>query len=222
MAKCDEADSGCIVTDQVDRIILDLSSSHAYAYLTSLVIPRPIAWVSSRGAVGIDNLAPHSFFTVVSDAPPMIAFTSMGRKDTLRNVLETGEFVVCGTPVALRERVNTTGTRYPAEMSEFDEAGLKREPSLMVAPPRVAASPYALECRLVATYAPGSGTLIVGEVVCMAVSPDVMVDGRIDADRFDPISRLGGNLWAGLGEKYSIRRRPWPPPDEQANQQKVP
>ena len=85
----------------------------------------------------------------------------------------------------------------------------------MVAPPRVAAAPYALECRLVSTYAPGSGTIVVGEVVCMAVSPDLMVDGHIDAGRFDPVSRLGGNLWAGLGEMFSIRCLSWPPADEQ-------
>lgn len=207
----------------VERVILDLEqSSHVYRHLTSLVIPRPIAWVSSRSAEGVDNLAPHSFFTVLSDDPPMVAFTSMGHKDTLRNVVETGEFVVCGTPMVLRKQVNISGTAYPPEISEFDAAGLEREPSLMVAPPRVAASPYALECRLVGTYAPGSGTLVVGEIVCMAVSPDVLVDGRIDAERFDPVSRLGGNLWAGLGEKFSIRRLPWPPPDASAEQPKAP
>lgn len=205
------------MSDQAERVVLDLGDpGRAYRNLTSLVIPRPIAWVSSRSADGIDNLAPHSFFTVVSDDPPMVAFTSMSTKDTLRNIVATGEFVVCGAPVALREQVNTTGTAFPPDLSEFDEAGLEREPSLVVAPPRVAAAPYALECRLVGTYAPGSGTLVVGEVVCMAVSPDVLVDGRVDAQRFDPVSRLGGNLWAGLGELFSIRRQPWPPADQKA------
>lgn len=202
----------------IERVLLDLEPpGQAYRHLTSLVIPRPIAWVSSRSAAGIDNLAPHSFFTVVSDDPPMVAFTSMGHKDTLRNVIETGEFVVCGTPVCLREQVNVTATSFPSTTSEFDEARIEREPSVKVAPPRVAASPYALECRLVGTYQPGRGTLIVGEVVCMAVSPDILVDGRVGADRFDPVSRLGGNLWAALGETFSIRRLPWPPPDAPAD-----
>ncbi len=116
-----------MVTPRAERVILDLEpSKHAYRNLTSLVIPRPIAWVSSRSVEGIDNLAPHSFFTVVSDTPPIIAFTSMGEKDTLRNIVATGEFVVCGTPVPLREQVNITGTTYPHSMSEFDEAGLER------------------------------------------------------------------------------------------------
>jgi flavin reductase (DIM6/NTAB) family NADH-FMN oxidoreductase RutF len=203
------------MTEHEERVLLDLGEAGlAYRNLTSLVIPRPIAWVSSRSADGVDNLAPHSFFTVVSDDPPMVAFTSMSEKDTLRNVVATGEFVVCGTPVALRDQVNITGTAYPSDVSEFDEAGLEREASLMVAPPRVAAAPYALECRLVGTYAPGSGTLVVGEVVCMAVSPAVLVDGRVDAQIFDPVSRLGGSLWAGLGELFSIRRLPWPPAEQ--------
>lgn len=197
------------------RVILDLHpTSAAYRNLTALVIPRPIAWVSTRSPDGVDNLAPHSFFTVAGDDPPMVVFTSMGEKDTLRNIRDTGEFVVCGATVQLREQVNATGTPFPPGMSEFDEAGVEREPSDTVAPPRVAAAPYALECRLVALHPSGRSTLVVGEVLCMAVRESILVDGRISSRLVDPVSRLGGHEWAALGERYSIRRIPWPPPGD--------
>lgn len=201
--------------DTGQRVTLDLEPrSEAYRSLTALVIPRPIAWVSTRSADGVDNLAPHSFFTVAGDDPPMVLFTSMGEKDTLRNVRETGEFVVCGVTTALREQVNATGTPFPHKMSEFDEVGVEREPSLTVAPPRVAASPYALECRLVAIHPSGRSAIVIGEVLCMAVTASMVVDGRISSLMLDPVSRLGGHEWAALGERYSIRRVPWTPPDD--------
>jgi len=107
-----------------------------YPWLTSVVVPRPIAWVSSRSVDGVDNLAPHSFFTVAGIDPPVVQFTSVGVKDSLRNVLATGEFVVCLTPEPLVEQVNLTGTDFPADVSEYDAvAGLTREPSSKVAPP---------------------------------------------------------------------------------------
>src|SRR5688572_27937590 len=123
----------------------------AYALLNSVVVPRPIAWVSTRSADGVDNLAPHSFFTISSVQPPVVQFTSVGTKDSLRNVLATGEFTVCFCPEPLLDQVNVTATDYPPGTSEFDAAGVTREDSKLVAPPRVAESPVALECRLVGT-----------------------------------------------------------------------
>ena len=119
-----------------------------YRLLNSVVVPRPIAWVSSLSADGVGNLAPHSFFTVSCVDPPMVQFTSVGVKDTLRNVRETGEFVVCLATEDLFEQVNATGTDFPAGTSEFAAIGLTAEPSARVAAPRVAESPVALECRL--------------------------------------------------------------------------
>ena len=135
---------------------------HFYRFLTSVVVPRPIAWVSTRSAAGVDNLAPHSFFTVACVRPPIVAFTSVGRKDSLRNVEETGEFVVNLCPERLFAQVNATGTDFPKDVSEFDAVGLTREAALRVAPPRVAESPVALECVLHSCVPLGDSTLILG------------------------------------------------------------
>src|SRR5215813_9696376 len=140
-----------------------------YRVLNSVVVPRPIAWVSSTSAAGVDNLAPHSFFTVASVTPPIVQFTSVGAKDTLRNVRETGEFVVNFTPEPLFEQINETATDYPPEIGEFDAAGVEREPSLRVRPPRVTGSPVALECRLHEVVPVGDCFLILGQVVHIAI-----------------------------------------------------
>jgi flavin reductase (DIM6/NTAB) family NADH-FMN oxidoreductase RutF len=186
-----------------------------YSLLTSVVVPRPIAWVSTRSADGIDNLAPHSFFTVSSCDPPVVQFTSIGRKDSLRNVEATGEFVISLAPAPLKTAVNATGTDFPSDISEFDAVGLDREPSLRVAPPRVAASPVALECRLQNTVSFGRDTVVMGRVVHAAVSESVLRDGRPAIDLLQPISRLGGVEWGHLGEVEEINRIPyqdWPRP----------
>jgi len=130
-----------------------------YFFLNSVVVPRPIAWVSSRSPSGVDNLAPHSFFTVSSVDPPIVQFTSIGRKDSLKNIERTGEFVVCLAPAAMIEQINASATDFPPEISEFDAVGVEREPSLTVAPPRVAASPVALECVLHSTVSFGVSTV---------------------------------------------------------------
>ena len=184
-----------------------------YKLLNSVIVPRPIAWVSTLSGEGGDNLAPHSFFSVACVSPPIVQFTSVGRKDTLRNVEATGEFVVCFTPEALFEEVNATGTDFPPTASEFDAVGLEREPSLRVTPPRVAASPVALECTLHATLSFGNSTVVFGRVVHAAVSDDVMVDGRPEVRRLQPLSRMGANEWGTHGEIRDITRIPhaeWP------------
>jgi flavin reductase (DIM6/NTAB) family NADH-FMN oxidoreductase RutF len=188
----------------------------AYRLLTASVVPRPIAWVSSRSSSGVDNLAPHSFFTVVSTDPPMLAFTSVGRKDTLRNIEATGEFVVNLAVEALLDLVNATGTGYPPELGEFDEVGVRREPSLTVAPPRVAESPVALECRLHEVRATGNCFVVVGEVLHVAVA-DGVFDGsvpgspHVDVRALRPLARLGRDEWGLLGEVREVRRIPYDP-----------
>lgn len=184
-----------------------------YPWLNSVVLPRPIAWVSTRSADGVDNLAPHSFFTIAGIDPPVLSFTSVGTKDSLRNALATGEFVVCLCPEGLVEEVNLTGTDFPADTSEFDAVGLEREPSAKVAPPRVAASPVALECRLVDTKAFGDCTVVFGEVVHLAVSTEVLRDGRPASDLLAPLARLGADEWSVLGTVSERKRVPfsqWP------------
>ena len=180
-----------------------------YPLLNSVVVPRPIAWVSSRSAAGVDNLAPHSFFTIAGVNPGVVQFTSVGAKDSLRNVLETGEFVVCVCTEPLMEKVNLTGTNYPPEISEFDAVGLTREPSLKVAPFRVAESPVAIECRLAATQVFGECTVVFGEVVHVAVDEAVLRDDRPAIDLLRPVARLGADEWSTIGEVSSRRRVPY-------------
>lgn len=180
-----------------------------YPLLNSVVVPRPIAWVSTRSSAGVDNLAPHSFFTIAGVEPAVVSFTSVGEKDSLRNVLDTGEFVVCLSPEPLLEQVNATATDYPPEVSEFDVVGLEREPSAKVAPPRVAASPVALECVLAGTQQFGSCTVVFGRVVHIAVDEEVLRDDRPAVDLLAPLARLGADEWSTIGAVSSHRRVPF-------------
>jgi flavin reductase (DIM6/NTAB) family NADH-FMN oxidoreductase RutF len=185
-----------------------------YRLLTSVVLPRPIAWVSTVCPDGGDNLAPHSFFTVACVQPPVVQFTSVGRKDSLRNIEAAGEFVINLAPEHLFEQVNATGTDFPHGESEFDAVGLTREPGLRVAVPRVAESPVALECALHATTSFGDSTVVFGRVVHAAVHPGVLDDEEHPVvERLRPLARLGRNQWSTLGEVLEISRIPhrdWP------------
>ena len=180
-----------------------------YPWLNSVVVPRPIAWVSTRSADGVDNLAPHSFFTIAGVVPPVVSFTSVGTKDSLRNILATGEFVVCLSSEPLLEKVNLSATDYPEHVSEFDVLDIPREASATVAPPRVASSPVALECRLVDTRAFGDCTVVFGEVIHLAVDEAVLRDGRPAIDLLQPLARLGANEWSTIGTVSDHRRVPY-------------
>lgn len=182
------------------------SSREFYRLLTAVVVPRPIAWVSSTSEAGVDNLAPHSFYTVASVNPPIVQFTSVGEKDSLRNIEVQGEFVVNLTPAWLFEQVNATGTDFPPTVSEFDQVGLTRESCAVVRPPRVAESPVALECRLHRTMPMGDCTLVFGEVVHVAVSTNVLVGSHPRIDLLEPLSRLGRDEWGTMGSLREIRR----------------
>ncbi|MDQ0619593.1 flavin reductase family protein [Arthrobacter globiformis] len=191
----------------------ELSSAEFYRLLTAVVVPRPIAWVSSTSAEGVDNLAPHSFFTVASVTPPIIQFTSVGRKDSLRNITERGEFVVNLAPAEFMAEVNATGTSFPPDVSEFDAAGVTREPGLTVTVPRVAESPVALECRLHSTQEIGDCVLVFGEVTHAAVSTGVLEGSHPRIDLLGPLARLGRDEWGHLGpveELARIRKAEWP------------
>lgn len=192
----------------------EMGSAAFYRLLTSLIVPRPIAWVSTISGDGVGNLAPHSLFTAACTDPPVVQFTSVGRKDSLRNVEATGEFAVSFTPYHLFEQINATATDFPADVSEFEQAGLESEPSERIAPPRVAASPAALECRLLDTVSFGNSTVVFGRVVHAVVSESVMGDRNLpDVTKLRPIARLGRNQWTTLGEIREIQRIPfdeWP------------
>lgn len=188
----------------------ELDALAFYRLLNSVVIPRPIAWVSSRSAAGVDNLAPHSFFTVACTDPPIVQFTSVGSKDSLRNAEATREFVVNFTPEPLFEAVNATSVNAPPDVSEFDWAGVAREPSLRVAPPRVADAPVAIECVLHDTLPLGDFcTVVLGRVVHVAVAEQAMRDGRPAVDLLRPLARLGGSEWSTIGEVLKIERPRW-------------
>ncbi|MEV6267710.1 flavin reductase family protein [Kribbella sp. NPDC051936] len=177
-----------------------------YALLNSVVVPRPIAWVSSLSAGGVLNLAPHSFFTVSSVQPPMVQFTSVGRKDSLNNVEATREFVVNFAAEHLYEQVNASGTNFPPEVSEFEAIGVTAEPSRTVAVPRVAESPVALECTLHTTLELGDCTLVIGQVRHLAIDETMLDGNHPDIHRLRPLARLGKDEWTTLGEVRSITR----------------
>lgn len=178
-----------------------------YPWMTASLIPRAIAWVSTVSADGVDNLAPHSFTTVAGIDPPTLCFTSVGHKDTLANVRATGEFVLNIGTVAQLTAMNDTATDFPGGVSEFEAAGLEREPSVAVRPQRVAGAPVVFECRVSGEHAIGSCVVVFGEVVHLAARTDVLAeDGLPDAARVAPLARLGRAEWALPGEVVSIPR----------------
>lgn len=183
----------------------------AYKLLVGAVVPRPIAWVSTRSASGAVNLAPFSCFTFVSSDPPMLAI-SVGRlkgelKDTARNIARDGEFVVHIADEGQVAQVHQSSTEYPEGVSEAAELGLAVVPGSSVATPRLAGVPVAMECRLAQTVEFGRlrAQLIVGEVLRFHVDAALYRDGRIDAERFRPIARLGGPRYAKLGELLTLQ-----------------
>lgn len=180
-----------------------------YRVMNSVVVPRPIAWVCSRSADGVLNLAPHSFYTVACVQPPVVQFTSVGRKDSLRNVEATGEFTVSLTPEALFEQVNATGTDFPPGTSEAEACGVRLEPSDVVGVPRVADSPVAIECTLHATMLLGDCTVVFGRVRAITVWEHAVRDGRPRIEQLHPLARLGGNEWSTIGEVKEIARIPY-------------
>ena len=196
------------VTDTAGRLGLDPDEvpGGIYHLLNAVVVPRPIAWVSTRSAGGVDNLAPHSYFTVSSVLPPVVQFTSVGRKDSLRNAEATGQFVVSICTEPLADAVNTTAVPFPSDASEFDAAGLTREPSARVAPPRVAESPVSLECEVAGTKSFGASTVVFGRVVWVAVRPEVIRDDRVAIDLLRPIARLSGADYSTIGDVFAIKR----------------
>jgi flavin reductase (DIM6/NTAB) family NADH-FMN oxidoreductase RutF len=186
-----------------------MEPSAFYRVLNSVVVPRPIAWVCSRSADGVLNLAPHSFYTVACVSPPVVQFTSVGRKDSLRNVEATGEFTISLTPETLFEQVNATGTDFPPGTSEAEACGVRLEPSERVDVPRVAESPVAVECTLHSTLRLGDSTVVFGRVQAISVWESAVRDGRPRIEHLHPLARLGGNEWSTLGEIREIRRIPY-------------
>jgi flavin reductase (DIM6/NTAB) family NADH-FMN oxidoreductase RutF len=164
----------------------------------AFIAPRPIGWVSTVGPEGEINLAPYSYFNAVCDRPPMVMFSSDGPKDSATFADSGGEFVWNMATFALREAMNTTSAALPRGESEFAAANLKMAPSRLVAPPRVAATPVALECRVVHVVplhdvdgAPAASIAVFGQVVGVHLDERYVVDGRVDLTAIRPIARCG-------------------------------
>ncbi len=165
---------------------------------TSLVVPRPIGWITTVSPAGVVNLAPYSYFNMIASQPPFVMFSSNQRKHSQLNAESGGEFVFNLATYELRHEMNVTGGTYPAEVSEPELAKLEMTPSRRVKPPRVARSPIALECVYSQTVPLVSRAgkmhdyqLVIGEVVNVHIDDAVIVDGLVDMARIKPIARLG-------------------------------
>jgi flavin reductase (DIM6/NTAB) family NADH-FMN oxidoreductase RutF len=189
-----------------------------YGILLSTVGPRPIAWVSTLSKEGHPNLAPFSFFNVLSGKPPLLGFSPALRKletgsvpkDTLHNIRETGEFVVNIVTFENAEAMNLTSGEYDPSVNEFELAKLTYRTSKMVRPPQVAESPVSFECKLrqileFGTETP-SGSLVIGEIVSLHLEERVMKEGRLDPQALDLVGRMGGTQFARTTQRFELER----------------
>ena len=178
------------------------------------VVPRPIAWVSTRGANGIGNIAPHSYFMTLADAPPVLGFVSSGRKDTLRNIEATGDYVINILGDDLVERMNVTSANFPASEDEFRWAGLTMEPSASVGAPRIAEAPVAFELRHRETRNYGTDAapsyLVVGDVVRVRAHESVLEGAHVLPEQLRAVGRMGGAAtYTRTTDRFDLARPSW-------------
>lgn len=192
-----------------------LANTHGLKHdpFKALVVPRPIGWVTSLDPQGGVNLAPYSFFNAFSSPPHIVGFSSTGRKDSAANIEATGEFVCNLATWDLREKMNVTSAGVAAGVDEMELSGLEPAPSRLVRPPRVAASPVALECRYLKTVTfetvdgEDSGSLlVVGQVVGVHIDDSLIEDGLVDISKARPISRLGYRDYAVVDALFQMTR----------------
>ncbi|GGI02635.1 flavin reductase family protein [Egicoccus halophilus] len=212
--------------DQLERDLElvpgDWDPRQVYALMTGLVVPRPIAWVSTFAPNGVRNVAPHSYFNVVAHEPPHVVFSSSGEKDTLRNVRANGAFVVNLVTTDVVEAMNLTAADFPPDEDEFTWAQLTAGPAVAVDAPRVVEARAHLECRLVEEVRAGNGHLVIGEVVHVHVDASVWRDGQVDAELLHPVARLAGSRYATLGEVFELPRPSWSQVRDTARDEAVP
>jgi flavin reductase (DIM6/NTAB) family NADH-FMN oxidoreductase RutF len=193
-----------------------LPPREAYSFLVTSIMPRPIAWVSTISSEGRTNLAPFSFFQGVTANPPTLLVIPVNhrdgrKKDTARNIEETGEFVVNVVPFALAGPMNATAALLANDESEFEKFGIEPAPSTRVRPPRVAASPIAFECSVHLIVPVGEGPLaaniVIGLVRYAHLSDAILgPDGLPDPGKLDLVGRLGGELYARTTERFALKR----------------
>ncbi|MDT3687113.1 MAG: flavin reductase family protein [Pseudorhodoplanes sp.] len=179
----------------------------------AIVAPRPIGWISSVNAKGDINLAPYSFFNGVASRPPVVMFASEGRKDSLAFIAETGEFVCNLATWDLRHAMNATSAPLPRGSNEMVHAGLASAPSRLVQPPRVAASPCALECKLlqIVQLSDVDGRaldnhVVFGQVIGVHIDDRYIADGLLDSAAMKPIARCGYHDYSVMESTFSMRR----------------
>jgi flavin reductase (DIM6/NTAB) family NADH-FMN oxidoreductase RutF len=200
-------------------MILDfaaLSPRNAYQWMTSTILPRPIAWVSTISPDGVTNLAPFSFFQGITANPPTLMFVPVnnregGKKDTVRNIELVPEFVVNLVPHALASAMNDTAALLPYGESEFSRFGVASAPSVRVKPPRVADSPVAYECVLEQIVHIGAGPLaanvVFGRIVTAHIRDDVIGPGGLpDSAKLDLVGRLGGEDYTTTRDTFNLVR----------------
>ncbi|MDP3898127.1 MAG: flavin reductase family protein [Mesorhizobium sp.] len=182
----------------------------------AIVSPRPIGWISTRGASGALNLAPYSFFNMLSSHPLLVWFSSEGEKDSVTFARESGEFVVNLVGRDLAARMNASAVDAPRGTSEFDYAGLTPEPSRLVAAPRVREAHASLECKVTEIARPkgldgrmSSSTVVTGEVVGVHIDEAVLTDGLFDVVKAGNVARLGYMDYLTVDEVFAMRRPRW-------------
>lgn len=200
---------------EMDCDVRELDGTSLYKLLTGSVLPRPIAWLSTQDLLGVANLAPFSFFTVAGLNPPLLAITILKKpdgsdKDSLANIRATGEFVVNIVNQQLVEEMNQSCAAYPAEVDEFDLAGLEKVRSKQVKAPGVARSPVRYECVLHSCLDLGHGasgsTLVLGEIRHLHVDDAVYHAGRINLQALHPIGKLAGDGYTLVHEDFALAR----------------
>lgn len=189
----------------------------SHSLYNALVVPRPIGWISTVSGDGVVNLAPFSFFNLVAGDPLCCMYCANGAhrdggaKDSLRNASETGQFVFNLCTWDLREQMNATSASSPRSTDEMAEAGLTAAACVVVAPPRVAASPIALECEVIEVVALPStvdtrNAMVIGRVVQVHIADDVVVEGMIDYGRLAAVGRLGYQDYALVDDAFTLVR----------------
>jgi flavin reductase (DIM6/NTAB) family NADH-FMN oxidoreductase RutF len=194
---------------RIDPAYLDPET--AYRLITGIVVPRPIAWVTSLSSGGVLNLAPFSAFTFVAPKPPMLAI-SVGRKgniykDTAQNILNNEEYVVHIADASLMNAVHESSTEHPPDVSEVEELRLSTLPGERIKVPRLAAAPIAMECRFrqCLEFGETRSRLIVGEVLVFHIREGLLNNGKIETEALDPIARIAGPRYAKLGEIVTLK-----------------
>ena len=194
---------------RIDPAYLDPET--AYRLITGVVVPRPIAWVTTLSNSGVVNLAPFSAFTFVSPKPPMLAI-SVGRKggiykDTAQNILNNEEYVVHIADSSLMTAVHESSTEHPPDVSEVEELRLSTLPGERIKVPRLAAAPVAMECRFrqCLEFGETRSRLIVGEVLVFHIRDGLLQNGKIETRALDPIARIAGPRYAKLGEIVTLK-----------------